>query len=55
MEKVTFIQACMKYFGRKENQSLKDFADEIRTLTAEDRVELSALFPSVGYEVTDSK
>jgi hypothetical protein len=37
-----FAPAAKKFFGLKENQTLADFAAEIRRLTPEDRTELKA-------------
>lgn len=51
MEKVSFAVACLKFFGRQEGQTAADFGKEIKALTPEDRAELTALFPSVGYEI----
>ena len=53
MEQVGFVSACNKFFGRKPNQTLKEFADELKLLTPEDRKELALRFPSVGYTITD--
>lgn len=53
MENVGFVVACKKYFGMKPGQTLKEFGDELKQLTIEDRQELARLFPSVGYTITD--
>lgn len=53
MEKCGFVSACAKFFGKLPGTSLKDFSEELKKLTPEDRAELAALFPSVGYEITD--
>lgn len=47
-EKVGVVVAINRYFGRKEGQTLQDFATEIRQLTGEDRKELSIL---IGREL----
>lgn len=51
MRKVSFMVACKEYFGMKPEQKLGEFMMEIRQLTDADRTELSALFPSVGFEI----
>ena len=35
-----FVSACMKFFGRKKDESLAEFLDEIKKLTGADRMEL---------------
>lgn len=53
MEKVSFVVACKRYFGMKPEQTMGQFAQELKALTDKDRQDLKAMFPSVGYEVTD--
>ena len=43
MEKMKFVTACMKFFGRKEGQNLMDFAKEVNALTPTDKAELAPL------------
>lgn len=43
MEKLSFSQAAMKFFGKKEGQSLGDFMKECKALTDKDRNELAPL------------
>ena len=38
-----FVSACMKFFGRKPDQSLNDFLAETKKLTTEDKAELKPL------------
>lgn len=38
-----FVSACMKFFGRKTDQSLADFVAETKKLTGADRQELTPL------------
>ena len=40
---LSFAIACKRFFGTKEGQTLKDFAEELKTLTPSDRDELAAL------------
>lgn len=47
----TFAVQCMAFFGRKEGQTLAQFAAEIRQLTDTDRKELTKLLASEGYPV----
>lgn len=51
MKSMTFVAACKDFFGMKQGQTATDFMKEIRELTPEDRTYLTALFPSVGYEI----
>ena len=37
------VSAVLKYFGRKEGQSLTEFASELKSLTDSDRAELAKL------------
>jgi len=52
MKSTTFIGACRQFFGLKPGQTLKDFADEIKTLTPQDKLDLIAMFRTVGYDAT---
>lgn len=54
METMTFISACRKFFGLKDGQKLQDFAAEMRELTAQDRLDLIAMFRTVGIDATKS-
>ena len=38
-----FLVAAQKYFGRKPQQTLKEFAEEMKGLTQADRQELAPL------------
>ena len=51
MEKMSFMAACSRYFGKLPGQTLLQFRDEIAKLTPKDRADLTALFPSVGIEI----
>lgn len=51
MEKMTFVAACNKFFGRKEGQNLTQFQEELKALTPADREYFIKLFPTVGIEI----
>lgn len=51
LKSMSFVAACLDFFGKKPGQSSVDFMQEIRQLTTEDRAELTKLLPSVGYEI----
>ena len=38
-----FTSACMKFFGKKKDQSLADFVAEVKKLTANDKADLNPL------------
>ena len=38
-----FVQACLRFFGRKEGQTLAQFGEEVRQLTPADRAELTPM------------
>lgn len=50
-KKHTFMSACRDYFGVKEGQTSMDFGKEVRTLTPEDREEISVGLKSLGYDI----
>jgi hypothetical protein len=52
MKHCSFIQACREFFGLKDGQTLKEFVDEIRQLSVDDKAELILLFRNVGYDAT---
>jgi hypothetical protein len=54
MEKkqMTFIKACVDFFGLKEGQGLKEFFQkEIKPLTDADRIEIGKGLEANGYEI----
>lgn len=55
MERMTFVAACNKYFGRKEGQNLTQFQEELKTLSLADREYFKALFPTVGIEIIEAR
>lgn len=50
--KKTFISACREFFGKKEGQSLQDFAAEVKAVQGPDREEMIKLFKTVGIDAT---
>jgi hypothetical protein len=40
MENLSFMQACSKFFGKREGQTPMEFAAEVRKLTDQDRADL---------------
>lgn len=52
LKEKTFVGACLEYFGRKPGQSAAEFKHELDALTPQDRADLAAMFPSVGYKIT---
>lgn len=53
MKTTSFVVACNTYFGRKPGQTIGDFQAELKALTPKDRADLIAMFPSVGYTITE--
>jgi len=50
---MTIVMAIMKFFGKKEGQSLQAFAQEIKELTSKDKKELAEdLSKHYGQPVT---
>ncbi len=54
IKKLTFMAACKDFFGIKEGQTSMQFAQEIKALTAEDRVEIGAGLAQNGYEILNA-
>ncbi len=48
----TFTKACMDFFGKKHNQTLTEFAAELKTLTTKDRSDLVKDFAVIGIAIT---
>ena len=47
-ETMVFITRCRKFFGLHEGQKLSEFADEVKQLTEQDKVELVEMFNEAG-------
>lgn len=45
---MSFAQRCKTFFGKKSEQTLTEFAAELRALTDEDKAELVKLFNEAG-------
>ena len=54
MEKIGFTAACLKYFGKKPNQSNTEFMVEMRQLNDKDKADLTEMFKDVGYDIIPS-
>lgn len=49
---MSFSAACKDYFGVKPGQTALDFMKEVKALSADDKVEISAGLKALGYEIT---
>ena len=53
-QEMSFIMALQKFFGRKKDQTLKEFVAETKDLTDEDRTELRPLLEeSLGITISN--
>lgn len=52
LKPMTFVAACRNFFGLKQGQTLQEFAAEIRALTPGDKLDLVAMFRTVGIDAT---
>jgi hypothetical protein len=52
MKQMTFIGACREFFGTKEGQTLKQFGEEIKSLSEKERAELVEMFKTVDIDAT---
>lgn len=49
---ISFMSACLQFFGPKPGQSKVQFGQEIKTLTPEDRAELKPMLEAaLGLEI----
>lgn len=51
MKQMKFTPACLEFFGKHPDQSLQEFAAELKELTEKDRSDLTKMFPTVGIEI----
>lgn len=51
MKEMKFTTACLEFFGKKPDQSLQEFAAEMKELTEKDRADLTEMFPNVGIKI----
>lgn len=54
MEKISFVAACKRYFGLKQDQKLLEFQGEIKALTPQDRADLTPLLAAALGVVIES-
>ena len=54
LQNMTFVMACKTFFGSKPNQTLQEFAAELRQLTPGDKADLIKEFRTVGIDATKS-
>lgn len=49
---IPFVSACKRYFGQKEGQDLKSFAEEVKLLTDQDKLDMiPELEAAIGEKV----
>lgn len=48
MEKKAFVAAMREYFGPLPGQSTKDFADDLKTLSFEEKVQFADMLNGAG-------
>lgn len=51
MKKMSFVLACIDFFGLTPGQTKLQFMSEIKKLTDEDRIDLTRLLEKSGYEI----
>ena len=52
METISFMAACVRFFGTKEGQTKLQFAQEVKALTPEDRAEMTpGLEANLGVKI----
>jgi hypothetical protein len=52
LKQMSFVAACRQFFGLLPNQTLMEFANELRQLTPNDKAELIQLFRTIGIDAT---
>lgn len=53
VEKISFISACVRFFGTKPGQTKLDLGKEVKQLTQKDRDEMTPeLAACLGVEIT---
>lgn len=53
-ESKSFIGACKDFFGYKPGETLKEFAEEVKQLTPQDRDEIKAELIKAGYSIKEN-
>lgn len=51
--KKSFMTGMLDYFGKQPGQTTQGFADEIKALTPQDKVDFATGLEANGYEITD--
>ncbi len=52
METISFMQACMRFFGLKDGQTKLQFGQEVKALTTQDREDMApGLAEALGVQV----
>lgn len=52
---MTFTQALVEYFGKRQGETLPEFTQEIKALTPADRAYFKAEFAKVGYVIIENR
>ena len=54
MDKIKFAAACMRFFGKKDGETIQQFAGEIKQLTPTDKAEIKPMLEKeLGVEIED--
>ena len=51
MKKMSFMAACIDFFGLREGQTKVGFGKEVKALSDDDRKEITAGLEQNGYEI----
>lgn len=49
----SFVAACKEFFGFKPGQTLKEFGEELKGLTHDDKMEIAAGLRELGHDCAD--
>jgi hypothetical protein len=52
LKQMTFVAACRTFFGPLPGTGLKDFVNELKQLTPQDRAEFIELFKGEGIDAS---
>ena len=55
VEPLGFVVRCMRFFGKKDGQSTKEFGAEVKALSNKDRAEFIEMFNAAGMPTVDSR
>lgn len=51
-EKISFMSACVRFFGQKEGQTKLQLGQEVKALTPQDRIDMTpGLAKELGVEI----